>query len=1015
MDKKLIQLSQVDNISDGIAFNETIIQDDSVGANFISGIKTITGVKDWENADQVQVDFILDRYKVIKQLGEGGFGRVFLARDEKLNRLVAIKIAKRSVKEKDRLKAFFDEARVLASLDHPHIVPVYDVGNSENEGVFFISKFIDGASLAQKIKQGGYPVDDVIAKVLMVAEALGHAHEKGLVHRDIKPDNILMDQSGNPHVADFGLALKVDFLSERSDFTGTPAYMSPEQAENKGNQVDRRSDIFSLGVVFYELLCGERPFKGSNIAEIIQKVVKAEFVPPSKINPNIPKEIEQVCLKALCKNRDDRYATASEFSSDLKSILDSRKVSSSAKINSFSYKWLSVFLASSVIFLFLIAWLIHRSYEADLDGKAKALVAGVLLAEGKVLSQALDGSDEFLSRTSLIYRKELAGMDKTDPRRINAILGLGGLDPDLNNELCELLFKASIPNFLVIRKRLEPFKHSLVDGIVGRIKKADADALLRIGGLLALWEPDCKELEEYLPKIIDKLITENKLKLDDWIETYKPLSEKLYPLLMIKISDSQIGVTQKDFATALCCDFAGNSSSRLFDLMEVSDPHNARLVFDRMLPLKSDVLELLKNIRAMKIVGTDIAEDLKLNDRQGIAAAVQIALGEEAGFSVFSPSKNPTAKSKCQLMLGNLNISPLMFVEKINATSDTSAKSSMLIALGDMDLNSVDLQTKDIWIRVFTGLYQNNPDAQLHGALDWLLRKRWGLEKECDRIVESLKSKKNPGNKWFVNSLGQTFVVVDGPVRFTMGSPHDEPMRYDSEEFNPRYISKSIAVGQKEVTIKEFLSLMPEQRYVEKYAKTSDTSMCCISWYDCARYCNLLTEREFTREDCVYLPNAEGLYEQGMKIVDEPIKKKGYRMPTEAEFEYFHRGGSIKAFNFGSDIRLLDRFSFYSGNSKNQLWPVGTLRPNDFGLFDTGGNAFEWCLDIYEPYYDLKGEDEDFFMQLQDKNIFTTISRCMRSGCFYSEVNAMRSADRNGAKPDDRSNSRGLRLVRSLP
>jgi serine/threonine protein kinase len=250
MDKKEIPSAQIDKLGNDIGFNETVVQFGSVDAQSVSGLKSITGITDWENADHVRIDIILDRYRVIKQLGEGSFGRVFLARDEKLDRLVAIKVAKKAFKDTERLKSFFEEARILASLDHPHIVPVYDVGSSEVEGVFFISKFIDGVSLAQKIKQGGCSIEDAIAKVLMVSEALGHAHEKGLVHRDVKPDNILLDQLGSAHVADFGLALKVDFSNKQTEFTGTPAYMSPEQAGGIGNLVDQRSDIFSLGVVF---------------------------------------------------------------------------------------------------------------------------------------------------------------------------------------------------------------------------------------------------------------------------------------------------------------------------------------------------------------------------------------------------------------------------------------------------------------------------------------------------------------------------------------------------------------------------------------------------------------------------------------------------------------------------------------------------------------------------------------------------------------------------------------------
>ena len=1015
MDKKEIPSTQNANLGNAIAFNETVVQFGSVDPQHLSPLKSITGITDWENSDQVKVDIILDRYRVIKQLGEGSFGRVFLARDEKLDRLVAIKVAKKAFKDTDRLKSFFEEARILASLDHPHIVPVYDVGSSEVEGVFFISKFVDGVSLAQKIKQGSSSVEDSIATVLMVSAALGHAHEKGLVHRDVKPDNILLDQLGSAHVADFGLALKVDFSNKHAEFTGTPAYMSPEQACGIGSLVDQRSDIFSLGVVFYELLCGERPFQGSNVAEIIDRVIKADYILPSKIKPNIPKTVEQICLKALCKNKEDRYSSANEFSADLKSYLDSCNQSLNPQKLNVNYKLVATLLCSCAIFLCLTAWLVHRGYEADMNGKAKAMVAGVFLAEGKSLELALEKSDEFISRTSLIYRNELAGMDKSDPRRMKALLGLGCGNPELDLELCDLMLKASVPDFLVIRKRLEPFKQILIEGVVQKFKKADPDELLKLGGTVASWAPDNLILESYLPQIADKLMIQNKLFLVEWADVFWSVKDTLHPLLISRIKNSEIESSQRDFATGLCCEFFRGDSPKLFDLMEVSDPRNARVIFAKMIPLKEEVLEFVKGIRLSKLELAGFASNLKFQDRRGIAAAIQISLGEETALSVFSFSSDPTAKSKCQLMLGQLNVSPAMFVEKINSTSDNSSKSAMVVALGDLDLDSIDFETKSKWKSEFLALYKNSPDAGLHGALDWLLRKRWSMAKECDLVCDSLKSKKVSGNKWLVNSMGQTFVILEGPIKFQIGSPLDEPLRYEAERIHERAIVRSIVVAQKEVTLNDFLKLIPQQRYIEKYSKTPDSAMICISWYDSARYCNLLTEKEFGASECVYLPNDQGLYEEGMRVVDEPLKKKGYRMPTEAEFEFFYRAGSLAMFNHGSDIRLTDRYSIYFANSKDQVWPVGSLRPNEFGLFDTGGNVFEWCLESYEPYPKLNISDEDSFMSFQNKTILTSISRVMRGGCFYNQIGSLRNADRNGAKPDDRSNSRGLRLVRSLP
>jgi serine/threonine protein kinase len=261
----------------------------------------------------------IGRYRVVRLLGTGGFGFVYLGHDDDLNRPVAIKVPRPDqVSQPEDIEAYVNEARILASMDHPHIVPVYDVGRTEEGFCYVVSKYVDGCDLATKIhdKRPGFP--ESAALIATIAEAIHYAHTRGLIHRDIKPANILIDTSGKAFVADFGLALKYEDFGKNPGLTGTPAYMSPEQAGDEETLLDGRSDIFSLGVVLYELLTGRRPFRAESYAELKRQIISMEPRPPRQIDESIPKALEHVCCKAMAKAVPDRYTTSLDMAEDLR-------------------------------------------------------------------------------------------------------------------------------------------------------------------------------------------------------------------------------------------------------------------------------------------------------------------------------------------------------------------------------------------------------------------------------------------------------------------------------------------------------------------------------------------------------------------------------------------------------------------------------------------------------------------------------------------------------------------------
>jgi serine/threonine protein kinase/formylglycine-generating enzyme required for sulfatase activity len=261
----------------------------------------------------------LGRYRVMAVLGKGSFGFVYKASDDQLRREVAIKVPRRErVATLRDAEAYLVEARLVASLDHPNIVPVLDVGCTDDGLPFVVSKLIDGSDLRQQMKAARPSLTEAAKLVMAIAGALHYAHRKELVHRDIKPANIVLDRNGKPYVADFGVALTEEDFGKESGFAGTPSYMSPEQAKGEGHRVDGRSDIFSLGVVFYELLTGRLPFRGEKVREVLDLIVSVDPKPPRQVVDGIPKELERICLKALAKRASERYTTAEDMADDIR-------------------------------------------------------------------------------------------------------------------------------------------------------------------------------------------------------------------------------------------------------------------------------------------------------------------------------------------------------------------------------------------------------------------------------------------------------------------------------------------------------------------------------------------------------------------------------------------------------------------------------------------------------------------------------------------------------------------------
>ena len=271
----------------------------------------------------------LGRFELIERLGVGGFGSVWKARDKELDRTVAIKIPRAGAMTAEEQEKFFREARAAAQLQHPNIVSVHEVGR-DGDSVYIVSDFVRGVTLGDWLTGQQLTSREAAELCARVADALHHAHEQGVVHRDLKPANIIMDYDGEPHLMDFGLARREAgevTMTTDGQVLGTPAYMSPEQAEGEAHRADRRSDVYSLGVILFQLLTGELPFRG-NARMLIKQVIHDDPPSPRKLNANISKDLETITLKCLEKDPNRRFSTAQELSQELKRFLSGEPIHS---------------------------------------------------------------------------------------------------------------------------------------------------------------------------------------------------------------------------------------------------------------------------------------------------------------------------------------------------------------------------------------------------------------------------------------------------------------------------------------------------------------------------------------------------------------------------------------------------------------------------------------------------------------------------------------------------------------
>jgi formylglycine-generating enzyme required for sulfatase activity/serine/threonine protein kinase len=867
------------------------------------------------------------RFRILRPHARGGLGEVFVARDQELHRDVALKeIQERHAGHPESRARFLLEAEVTGSLEHPGIVPVYGLGRYADGRPYYAMRFVQGDSLKDAIdafhqadrgrrstSERSLALRQLLRRFVDVCNAIAYAHSRGVLHRDIKPANVMLGKFGETLVVDWGLAKVLGqggagaaaaegplapeprgdaAMTQTGAALGTPAYMSPEQAAGRLNQLGPASDVYSLGATLYCLLTGQPPFTGGDVGAVLVRVQRGDFPRLRQVNRRVPAVLEAVCLKAMATQPQERYATPRELAEEVEHWLGDEPV------GAYREPWPTR----------AGRWV--RRHQTPVAGAAALVLTG-LIALG--ISSAL------------ILREQ--------------------------------------ERKLAVARQLE--ESALQYGTMGSLGPTSGT-----------------------PKY---------------------------------------------------------STMRLNRLLEAKAVHYADFFVDLRQPAAAEALgpllrEELEKTAPDKPTDADMQQ---LAFRQANAAVTLLHLGQSEGvWPLLAHSSDPTRRTYLTQHLRPYGIPAAVVLDRLQVEKDVSARRALLLSLGEYppDKVPVDRVVQDypsdvarmvLAIATVFALvdrlvqeYRDDPDPSIHAAIEWLLR-QWHEDARLPRLTNHKPKAPAPGEPtWYVNGQGQTLTVIPGPVEFQMGSPESEPHRTPAERPHWRKIPRSFAIATKEVTVAEFRRFLRDNPAIEKefaaagrltdlakHSPTDDGPILTVDWYTAAAYCNWLSRQEGLPEKEWCYPSGKGQTRPGMVMPEGYLRRKGYRLPTEAEWEYACRAGAVTSRPYGRSDVLLGKYAWFQDSSEGRAHPVGRLRPNELGLFDMLGNAAEWCQDRAGDYPKeaMKGPVVDG----EDPDHKDAASRVVRGGSFAHRAGETRSARRDGHPPAERSIRVGLRVART--
>jgi len=651
--------------------------------------------------------------------------------------------------------------------------------------------------------------------------------------------------------------------------------------------------------------------------------------------------------------------------------------------------------------------------ESQKRAYARTLVKSLVEANTVDVNQ-VNEIDKYRQWATPLLQEVFKDKNATPKQKFHASLALLKDDPSQVDYVLEQLLSAQVEEVPVVISLLNTCKDRVQQRLWETVKGGTSSERLRGVAALAAYDSGNPEWQKVRSDVVTSLLSVAPTESKQWIVMLRPVGTQLVELLQARYRDLKNPEwnTQRPLAAAALADYLQNQPETLMELILLADNDREFLPFREALrPHRRACLDEFRPFLGQS-PPSDAMPDIRDGfwKRRANAAACLLGLGErEAVWPLLKHTQNPSLRSFVIDRLARLGADYNPLAERLTQETDPSIRQALILALGEFDAGKSTNYERQKSVEKLLGLYRHDPDPGVHSAAGWTLR-QYGATDTLARLDSELQKQptqiEQKNRHWFLNSQGQTFVIVDGPVNFVMGDEQDQGGQQKVT------IAYRFAMATHEVTVGQFQKFGSGYKLDSNVAPQPDCPANNVSWYDAAAYCNWLSQQEgLPKQQWCYEANEKGHYDEGMKIPGDYVRRTGYRLPTEAEWEYVCRATTSTSFCFGEPLELLEKYAWYDQNSRNRLSPVGQLRPNGFGVFDMHGNASEWCQGWGQ---DDKGKVVGS-ETVKNKNGEEHSYRALRGGAFLDPTGSLLFTFRYGVTPGDRGHNSGFRPARTLP